>query len=56
MGMLTKANLALQNYPFKRWRLHHPQATLKDYFAVIAKDDLARGRQYAPQDAFVDYG
>jgi hypothetical protein len=38
MGMLSKAKLALQNYRFKLWRLRHPQATFKDYFAVIAKD------------------
>ena len=44
MGMLSKAKLALQNYRFKLWRLRHPQATFKDYFAAIAKDDLARGR------------
>ena len=43
MGMLSKAKLALQNYRFKLWRLRHPQATFKDYFAAIAKDDLARG-------------
>jgi len=34
------------NYRFKLWRLRHPQATFKDYFAAIAKDHLARGRQH----------
>jgi hypothetical protein len=43
---LSKAKLALQNYRFKLWRLSHPDATFKNYFAAIAKDDLARGRQH----------
>ena len=37
MGMLSKAKLALQNYRFKLWRLRHPQATFKDYFAAMPK-------------------
>jgi hypothetical protein len=46
MGILGKAKLALQNYRFRRWRRRNPQATFKEYFAAIAKDDLARGRRH----------
>ena len=56
MGMLSKAKLALQNYRFKLWRLRHPQATFKDYFAAIAKDDLARGRQHPSLGEHLKWG
>ena len=54
--MLSKAKLALQNYRFKLWRLRHPQATFKDYFAAIAKDDLARGRQHPSLGEHLKWG
>ena len=56
MGILSKAKLALQNYRFKLWRLRHPQATFKDYFAAIAKDDLARGRQHPSLGEHLKWG
>ncbi|HWE18518.1 MAG TPA: class I SAM-dependent methyltransferase [Hyphomicrobiaceae bacterium] len=56
MGMLSKAKLALQNYRFKLWRLRHPQATFKDYFATIAKDDLARGHQHPSLGEHLKWG
>src|SRR5262245_34819339 len=56
MGMLSKAKLALQNYRFKLWRLRHPQATFKDYFAAIAKDDLARGLQHPSLGEHLKWG
>src|SRR5262245_25789188 len=56
MGILSKAKLALQNYRFKLWRLRHPQATFKDYFAAIAKDDLAHGRQHPSLGEHLKWG
>ena len=56
MGMLSKAKLALQNYRFKLWGLRHPQATFKDYFAAIAKDDIARGRQHPSLGEHLKWG
>jgi hypothetical protein len=56
-GVLSKAKLALQNYRFKlRRRRRHPQATFKDYFAAIAKDDLARGRQHPSLGEHLKWG
>jgi hypothetical protein len=56
MGMLNKAKMALQNYRFRLWRLRHPQATFKYYFAAIAKDDLACGRQHPSLGEHLKWG
>jgi hypothetical protein len=37
-------------------RRRHPQATFKDYFAAIAKDDLARGRQHPSLGEHLKWG
>ena len=46
MKIFSRAKLAVQNYQFKLWQLRNPGATFKDYFAKIAKSDLARGREH----------
>ena len=56
MGVLSKAKLALQNYRFKLRRRRHPQATFKDYFAAIAKDDLAHGHQHPSLGELLKWG
>ncbi len=56
MGILGKTKLALQNCRYRLWRLRHPEATFKDYFASIAKDDLARGRRHPSLGEHLKWG
>src|SRR4029079_10091796 len=51
-----KSVRARQNARSKWWRRRHPQTTFKDYFAAIAKDDLARGRQHPSLGEHLKWG
>ena len=56
MGVLSRAKLAVQNARFRLWRLRNPQATFKEYFAAIAKRDLAHGRQHPSLGEHLKWG
>lgn len=46
-SLVKRAELALQNYAFRRWQKKNPGASFKDYFADSVKHGLADGKKRA---------
>ena len=46
MSLLDDTKLLIRNAQYRLWRWRNPGASFKEYFAVIAEKDLARGRAH----------
>jgi hypothetical protein len=46
MSILRAAKLTTQNWRFKVWKWRNPGSSFKNYFADLAKHDLAQGREH----------
>ena len=46
MSLLDDTKLLIRNAQYRLWRWRNPEASFKEYFAVIAEKDLARGRAH----------